>query len=75
MGRKEVDAAGECVACKTQKQGIRAKTAHAIFCPKQSKHSKPRAHERGVCERYIGERIYEARFGAKKGRKRARDGG
>ena len=36
---------------------------------------QPRAHERGVCERYIGERIYEARFGAKKGRKRARDGG
>ena len=39
MGRKEVDAAGECVACKTQKQGIRAKTAHAIFCPKNSKQS------------------------------------
>ena len=36
---------------------------------------QPREHERGVCERYIGERIYEARFGAPKGRKRARDGG
>jgi hypothetical protein len=36
---------------------------------------QPRRHERGVCERYIGERIYEARFGAPKGRKRARDGG
>jgi hypothetical protein len=34
-----VDAAGECVACKAQKQGRLAKTAHVISCPKNTKRS------------------------------------
>ena len=39
MVRKEETAAGQCVACLTQKQGLKAKTRHAIFCPKGSKQS------------------------------------
>ncbi len=31
MVRKEETAAGQCVACLTQKQGLKAKTRHAIF--------------------------------------------
>ena len=39
MVRKEENDAGQCVACLTQKQGLKAKTCHAIFCPKRSKKS------------------------------------
>ena len=39
MVRKEENDAGECVACLSQKQSIKAKTAHAISCPKRSKKS------------------------------------